>query len=162
MEGRRWPVISIALVVLNLIIFLGTHSLIDQTNPHRTETTAHIIKLAAMHPELTMSREAQEPVDTFQHNSPATWARAKSGNSDVEDAWDAKMRLEDDPGKLQVEMDSLCADLASQSSSSILDKYAFVPAHPSGISYLTANFLHGGWLHLIGNMWFLWLAGVIL
>jgi len=25
MEGRRWPVISIALVVLNLVAFLGTH-----------------------------------------------------------------------------------------------------------------------------------------
>src|SRR5260370_17040337 len=30
------------------------------------------------------------------------------------------------------------------------------------MSYLTANFLHAGWLHLIGNMWFLWLAGGIL
>jgi hypothetical protein len=27
---------------------------------------------------------------------------------------------------------------------------------------ITANFLHGGWLHLIGNMWFLWLAGAVL
>jgi len=162
MEGRRWPVISIALVVLNLVIFLGTHGQIDQENPQRNETTAHIIKLAAMHPELTMSPEAQEVVNAFQRDYPSIWARAKSGNSELEDAWDAKMRLEDDPGKLQVEMDSLCADLTSQSSSSILDKYAFVPAHPSGISYLTANFLHGGWLHLIGNMWFLWLAGVIL
>jgi membrane associated rhomboid family serine protease len=27
---------------------------------------------------------------------------------------------------------------------------------------VTANFLHGGWLHLIGNMWFLWLAGFVL
>src|SRR5579859_6390699 len=59
-------------------------------------------------------------------------------------------------------MDSLCADLSSQTSASLLDQYAYVPAHPSGISYLTANFLHAGWLHLIGNMWFLWLAGTIL
>ena len=29
-------------------------------------------------------------------------------------------------------------------------------------AYETANFLHGGWIHLIGNMWFLWLAGFIL
>jgi membrane associated rhomboid family serine protease len=26
-------------------------------------------------------------------------------------------------------------------------------------SILTSMFLHGGWLHLIGNMWFLWLFG---
>src|SRR5262249_25324641 len=36
------------------------------------------------------------------------------------------------------------------------------PAHPTAISYISANFLHAGWLHLIGNMWFLWLAGAIL
>jgi membrane associated rhomboid family serine protease len=29
---------------------------------------------------------------------------------------------------------------------------AFLPA-------LTSMFLHGGWLHLIGNMWFLWIFG---
>src|SRR5258708_39537334 len=43
-----------------------------------------------------------------------------------------------------------------------MEQYAFVPAHPSAISYVTANFLHAGWLHLIGNMWLLWLAGAIL
>src|SRR5581483_9868004 len=45
---------------------------------------------------------------------------------------------------------------------SIAERYAFIPAHPKAIAYLTANFLHGGWLHLIGNMWFLWLAGFVL
>ena len=24
---------------------------------------------------------------------------------------------------------------------------------------VTSMFLHGGWMHLIGNMWFLWLFG---
>src|SRR5262249_4193494 len=35
-------------------------------------------------------------------------------------------------------------------------------AHPTAASYITANFLHAGFLHIIGNMWFLWLAGFIL
>lgn len=162
MEGRRWPILSIALVLLNLVIFLGTHNLIDEENPQRGEVRLHILLLAAMHPELTLSTEAQELVTNFQKDYPAQWAHAKTGNSDIEDAWDAKMRLEDDPTRLQAEMDSLCAQFSAQSNDSFLDKYAFVPAHPKGISYLTANFLHAGWLHLIGNMWFLWLAGVIL
>jgi membrane associated rhomboid family serine protease len=33
----------------------------------------------------------------------------------------------------------------------ITDRHLFTP--------LTSMFLHGGWLHLIGNMWFLWLFG---
>jgi membrane associated rhomboid family serine protease len=30
---------------------------------------------------------------------------------------------------------------------------------PSWFTPLTAMFMHGGWLHLIGNMWFLWIFG---
>jgi membrane associated rhomboid family serine protease len=32
-------------------------------------------------------------------------------------------------------------------------------ASPSYATVLTSMFMHGGWLHLIGNMWFLWLFG---
>ncbi len=30
---------------------------------------------------------------------------------------------------------------------------------PPGMSIVTSMFLHGGWMHLIGNMWFLWIFG---
>ncbi len=40
----------------------------------------------------------------------------------------------------------------------------FLTGHPVTLSQafvplLTSMFLHGGWLHLIGNMWFLWIFG---
>src|SRR5262245_24449521 len=36
-----------------------------------------------------------------------------------------------------------------------------LPANPPEIysSILTTMFMHGGWIHLIGNMWFLWIFG---
>ena len=30
---------------------------------------------------------------------------------------------------------------------------------PNWLTVLTSMFMHGGWLHLIGNMWFLWVFG---
>jgi len=39
-----------------------------------------------------------------------------------------------------------------QAGGSPLDPWRFVPL-------VTANFLHGGWLHILGNMWFLWIFG---
>jgi membrane associated rhomboid family serine protease len=37
--------------------------------------------------------------------------------------------------------------------------YGLVPAQLHALSFLTSMFLHGGWLHIIGNMWFLWIFG---
>lgn len=162
MEGRRWPVISIALIVINFAAFLGTHWQIEAQNPKRGEIRAHILLLAAAHPELNMNPEVQKFVTAFREKNPSVWSRAASQNRDVADAWDAKMRLMDDPQRLQSEMDSLEQQFAELEQESILTHYAFVPAHPQAVSYITANFLHGGWLHIIGNMWFLWLAGAIL
>jgi membrane associated rhomboid family serine protease len=34
-----------------------------------------------------------------------------------------------------------------------------IPAHGSWITPLTSMFLHGGWIHILGNMWFLWIFG---
>src|ERR1044071_1383970 len=34
-----------------------------------------------------------------------------------------------------------------------------VGAFPPWLTVVTSMFLHGGWLHLIGNMWFVWVFG---
>ncbi len=37
--------------------------------------------------------------------------------------------------------------------------YAVIPARLQYIDLVTSMFLHGGFMHLIGNMWFLWIYG---
>jgi membrane associated rhomboid family serine protease len=37
--------------------------------------------------------------------------------------------------------------------------YGLVPDQFSFLSVLTSMFLHGGWMHVLGNMWFLWIFG---
>lgn len=44
----------------------------------------------------------------------------------------------------------------------IADRFGFRPSDPwrlGGLTALTAFFLHAGWMHLIGNMYFLWTFG---
>lgn len=45
------------------------------------------------------------------------------------------------------------------SISTVATTYGFVPASPRLSTAIGAMFLHAGWLHLIGNMWFLWMFG---
>jgi len=33
------------------------------------------------------------------------------------------------------------------------------PVEPVLLSFFTAMFLHGGWMHILGNMWYLWIFG---
>ncbi len=40
-----------------------------------------------------------------------------------------------------------------------IQHYGLVPDHLYLPAFVTSMFLHGGWLHLIGNMWFLWVFG---
>src|ERR1700680_696069 len=164
MQGRRWPVITIGLIALNVLIFLGTHWKMDAQGPELGEVKVHILILSAMHPEIQIQGKAQEFVTTVQTKNPKLWKEAQNQNRDVHDAWDARMRMQGDehPEAMQQEMDSLSTHYEELDATSIVSKYAFIPAHPTAMSYLTANFLHGGWLHLIGNMWFLCVAGGIL
>jgi membrane associated rhomboid family serine protease len=39
------------------------------------------------------------------------------------------------------------------------DAYCELGNFPAWGTVLTSMFMHGGWLHLIGNMWFLWIFG---
>jgi len=164
MQGRRWPVITFGIIALNVVIFLGTHWTMDKQAPELGEAKIHIILLAAMHPDLKIEGKAQDLVTTVQIKNPDLWKQAKNQNRDVHDAWDARMRMAADehPEAMQEEMDSLSKRYEELDAVSLVSKYAFVPAHQTFLSLITANFLHGGWLHLIGNMWFLWLAGALL
>jgi len=162
MEARRWPVVTLALIAINTIVFLLTTWSISNEGRQLGEVKSNILILAALHPELKMPPQSQRFVDGFKQSHPKEWRLVQNPNRDVINAFDAKIKTMDDPEQLQEEMDSLNQQYAQLSAVSITEQYAFIPARPSAISYLTANFLHGGWMHLIGNMWFLWLAGFVL
>jgi membrane associated rhomboid family serine protease len=162
MSARRWPVITFALIAINVVVFITTLGPLQDEQKQMGPMKLHLILLAATHPELKVPAESQDVVRSLKDRYPKQWAELKNPRRRAWDDWDARMLQTDDPELLQSEMSSLSTDLQKARADSILYKYAYVPAHPTAISYLTANFLHGGWMHLIGNMWFLWLAGFVL
>ena len=162
MSARRWPVITLGLILLNLVAFLGTHWVMEKQDTQLAQVRAHILILAAMHPQLILTPQAQEWVADFGSHYPADWAEMQKPNYAVIDEWDARTRGLDDSATLQAEMDLLAGQYSQLMAISVDQRYGFVPARQRLTAYLTSTFLHVGWWHLIGNMWFLWLAGFVL
>jgi membrane associated rhomboid family serine protease len=49
--------------------------------------------------------------------------------------------------------------LPPEAAAAFEQHYALIPDRLLLSTFLTSMFLHAGWLHIIGNMWFLWVFG---
>jgi membrane associated rhomboid family serine protease len=160
-RGRRWPYVTIAIIVLNTLLFVVTHGRLEEEASRLAEVQSRTLRLAAAHPEAPLTPSQQELVNGFRRSQTAMWDRLASGQRTPEDTWELKM-IDAEPDQVNAEMASLGRQLDQVRQQSQLSRFAFFPSHPTLLSYITANFLHGGWMHLIFNMWFLWLAGAVL
>jgi membrane associated rhomboid family serine protease len=163
LRGRRWPYVTIAIIALDVVIFLFTNGRLQEEQQKTGEVQLHILLLSAHYPEATPNPEAAQMVETFKREHPGIFEQLAAPNREVIDAWDARQLGSDwSATDADAEMTRLCAALDQSHQESLAWNFAFHPHNPKPWSYITANFLHGGWLHLIFNMWFLWLAGTIL
>jgi len=51
------------------------------------------------------------------------------------------------------------AMLGPYDRNALIEYYGLVPDQFRFTTVLTSMFMHGGWLHVLGNMWFLWVFG---
>jgi membrane associated rhomboid family serine protease len=90
-----------------------------------------------------------------------TWPQASSDYARMED-----LMVEIDEFAVEhpdefdtVEAQSLLARWEYLQSQHIFSRYGYVPANPTWKGVLGSLFLHAGWMHLLGNMYLLWLCG---
>lgn len=160
LRGRRWPWVTIAIVALNFVVFLATKGTLQDDAEKLGRVKLQIIVLASNHPNVHMPADVQDFVQDFQTKHAEMYRRlGRAAQYHPIEGLDESVG---DP----VIADSLMAGLAQQfedlQTNSLIGRFAFIPAKPGAVSYVTSAFLHGGWLHLIFNMWFLWLAGSVL
>ncbi len=162
MTARRLPVITFALILINILAFLATKDTLEKEAVELEELRAQILLLAAMDPELEIPPEAEPLISSLRDKHPEDWEEVKKHGLALVAEWGLDTSLTENHGEFQEKLDSLAKDYGRLAGSAMVCRYAFVPSDPNPIAYLTANFLHAGWLHLIGNLWFLWLAGFVL
>jgi len=140
-QVTRLPWVTILLVLANVVVFLVTNQLVQQQAAETRERLQGVVRYAAEHPHLRVPPEIQRVVPS------------------------APSRSDLDPdavAKQQSQLDAMWEEFRSGGSPSIFRTYGYIPAKPSLLALFTSMFLHGGWLHLLSNMLFLWLAGASL
>ncbi len=164
MRGRRLPWITIGLIAINTVIFLFTYRPMQREMQQMGQVELQILILSAEYPDAQMSPAAADLVTAIKLQYPREYQAAVAKFQEEKDRAardDAGVQVMS-AGEADAAMAKLSAQFADIQAHSITWKYAFHPVDPTPWSYITACFLHGGWLHLIFNMWFLWLSGTIL
>jgi len=140
-QVTRLPWVTILLVAANVLIFLLTNQIVQQQAAETRQRVEQLVRYANEHPYLRVAPEMRDMVPS------------------------APPRTDLDPDMVaqeQSRLDAMWDELKSGASPSVFRTYGYIPAKPSLLALLTSMFLHGGWLHLLSNMLFLWLAGASL
>jgi membrane associated rhomboid family serine protease len=164
LRGRRWPWVTTAIILLCSAVFLVTNGPMQEQMAQTGQIQLHLVLLSALYPDAPMTPAASDIVHAFKLEHMDIYEQmASAERTRFADAWDKKIHSDGySASDANTEMNALCALLAQAQAHSISWNYAFHSVDPHARSYVTATFLHGGWLHIIFNMWFLWLAGTIL
>ena len=150
---RRWPWISIALVVANIVIFLATG--MGAGNQAEIEARlADVVQYWHEHPYLELPREmrdedlsgpGRERADALVEVLRTTGGKTPQDSAELE--------------REAEELTRLVSRLREAVERHPFKRWGLTPAHATPMAFLTSMFIHGGWMHLLGNMLFLWLAG---
>ena len=158
-RGRRWPYVTFVTIVLNIVIFILTTGAIERQNAEYAARTREAVEYYLAHPYLAPA----PPLDRLLERMSRSEMERRGLLADEESA---RTPADRGPGihpvireAMQAELNALCRAMSLAESASPLKKYAYIPVDNSLLGLLTYQFLHGGWLHLLGNMLFLYLAG---
>lgn len=146
---RRTPWVSFALIAANVVLFLFLAGG-GRENAEIRESLRSFIQFLAAHPYLSPPPEVASLLGpgfgTELEEVRQKW-RARGGV--VDGAVSAE-----EQGRLNELGEKVLAAVHAQAAW----RFGFVPGDPRALGVLTHMFMHAGWLHLLGNMLFLFLT----
>lgn len=149
---RRLPWVSFFIMACCLVIHILISVEIGKTGEELDSTAKELLNYYIQHPYLNLDQETKKLLFGEKENEDveemlATYRRRAS----------RKIHLFQD--EEQEKLNQLSQKLKNTIGDVPYRKYGFIPAQKSFISLVTYMFIHGGWLHLIGNLLLLYLTG---
>jgi membrane associated rhomboid family serine protease len=153
-EVRRIPWVSFSLIGVNILVFvlLWMSSLQSSVKEELSGKAEAVAQYLGQHPYLKVPYELEPYLDA-------------SSRHQLEDAQAAASRtrpVDYVVRRQQQTLNEMVLDLFATVRRLPLLKWGYVPGQPHAHQLLTCLFVHAGWLHLIGNMLFLFATGPFL
>lgn len=154
-EVRRIPWVSAILIGLNVLVFFaqraGGH---EDLTPQLRERGGAVARYLFEHPYLDVPDDLRPviPEDLRAELMEARAAYLKTTSTPVPMVVRAQRQ----------ELQSLSDAFLAVTRKTPPNQYGFVPAHPTVRQAISSLFVHGGLLHLLGNMLFLFVTGPFL
>jgi membrane associated rhomboid family serine protease len=144
---RRVPWLTIAIVVANTIALIVLVAATDESTVEKR--LGDLVGFVRSHPYLEVSPAAADLLSERTLDRLAT-ARERSLAADLPpmDEFEEARRALD--GR-EAAVFAAIRDLPSH-------RWGFVPRDPWSVTLLTSFFMHTGWMHLLGNLLFLWIT----
>jgi len=156
MDMRRWPWVTAAIIAINIAVHVAVTLSVDQDAVDTSMLRA--LEYHAAHPELS----AKAPLAGFESRLKRVGARLPALGRSRPASGDPRVdaaREREAQARRQQTLDDLCEQLAAAMHASPAFRWGYLPSPFRPLTLLTYQFLHGGWEHLLFNMWFLWLLG---
>ena len=154
-EMKKLPKITIGLIAINIVVFLFTYSIMKTEMKHLASVQK---ELATRGLSLVFETETNEG-DPFGFLF--TLPELKQAKTPDDTLEYIAGKLEDKPGKFR-QWHKDYEEYKETKGDLLINKLGFVPAEFPSLGFFTHMFLHGGWLHIIFNLWFLYLVGICL
>ena len=161
------PLITIAIIVINTLVYF-----VIQGGDARKYQEAHEYYLKSGLAKIEVARyiavkesdkgnvETQTPEDVKEKIIEEYLPRMMEDNNFIDKLRHDEIITPQD--EQYAEWKNLRAKYEELLSRVVSWRYGFVPEHPRILTIFTSMFLHGSFMHLFGNMIFLWLSGCIL
>jgi membrane associated rhomboid family serine protease len=148
---RRVPWVTIAIIALCVIIHIFNAGAISEFEDKLFDIYNEIYEYYTSHPYLELDQELKQ---TFFINEELDEV-LKSMTADKYSAGPDEEQLEEE----QTYLDNLVEELDFTKKSLPFYKFGLVPKKKTFVGLIGHMFLHAGWLHLLGNLLYLYLLG---